>query len=115
MPLVNCPACGEDDDLTGATVGDTIVLTCGACGTTWDRDTTPTCSLCGSQDLQAVPTSTLQEKGRGDQWAPSGVRIAWYCWSCTGHDVTSTAPVPPPNPPPGHRGDLTHLRRRGST
>lgn len=111
MPIVTCPACGEDEDLAGARDGAWIAITCGACGATWDRDTVPTCALCGSQDLQAVPTSTLQEKGRGDQWAPSGIRIAWYCWDCTGTDVTSSSAVPGPNPPPGNAKDLRSLRR----
>jgi hypothetical protein len=112
MPIVACPACGEEDDLAGAPDGDRIMITCGACGATWDRDTTPTCKLCGSTDLEAVRTSTLQEKGRGDQWAPSGIRLVYYCWSCTGHDVTSNHPIPGPNPPPGAVGDLRDLRNR---
>lgn len=112
MPVVACPVCGEDDHLAGTRDGDRITITCESCGASWDRDITPTCSLCGSTDLQGVHTSTLQEKGRGDQWAPSGIRIAWYCWSCTGMDVTSPSPVPGPNPPPGDAKDLRSLRRR---
>jgi hypothetical protein len=111
MPIVACPVCGEDDDLVGSRDGDVITITCGACGAAWNRDTVPTCQLCGSQDLQAVHTATLQEKGRGDQWAPSGVRIAWYCWACTGADVTSANPRPGPNPPPGDHLDPKALRR----
>lgn len=112
MPIVTCPTCGEDDDLAGTRTADGITITCGRCGADWARDTTPTCALCGSTDLQAVPTSTLREAGRGEQWAPSGVRIAWYCWDCTGHDVTSPAPTPGPNPPPGEATDRRDLRRR---
>lgn len=112
MLQVACPACGETDDLTGHRVDDRIEITCGACGAQFDRDTTPTCRLCGSTDLQAVRTSTLREAGRGDQWAPSGVRVAWFCWSCTGRDVTSPNLVPGPNPPPGSTGDPRQLRRR---
>lgn len=112
MPRVNCPACGEDEDLQGRRTDTGITITCGSCGAAFDRDTTPTCRLCGSTDLQAVRTSTLREAGRGDQWAPSGVRIAWYCWGCTGHDVTSPRPVRGPNPPPGTETDLRNLRHR---
>lgn len=112
MPIVTCPSCGEDEDLEGHATTNGIGITCGACGATWDRDTTPSCSLCGSTDLQGVPTSTLREAGRGEQWAPSGVRIAWFCWACSGHDVTSPTPIPGPNPPPGEATDLRDLRRR---
>lgn len=112
MPTIRCPNCGEDDDLAGSRDGDRITITCGACGTTFDRDTTPTCRLCGSTDLEAIHTSTLQEAGRGEQWAPSGVRIAWFCWDCTGKDVTSPSPVPGPNPSPGDTDDPRSFRGR---
>ncbi|MBY5160893.1 hypothetical protein [Salsipaludibacter albus] len=112
MPLVRCPRCGEDDDLSGSRRDDRIVITCRRCDTVFDRDTTPTCRLCGSTDLEAIHTSTLREAGRGEQWAPSGVRVAWFCWDCTGRDVTSPAPVPGPNPPPGNHDDLRGLRDR---
>ncbi len=112
MPAIACPACGEDDDLAGERVDERIVITCEACGATFGRDTTPTCGLCGSTDLEAIHTSTLREAGRGEQWAPSGVRIAWYCWDCTGRDVTSPDAVPGPNPPPGANDDVRGLRNR---
>ncbi len=110
MPAVRCPQCGEEDDLSGTRRDDTIVVTCGACGSVFDRDTTPTCRLCGSTDLEAVRTTTLREAGRGAQWAPSGLRVAWFCWDCTGRDVTGPDPVPGPNPPPGSHDDLRGLR-----
>jgi len=112
MPRVTCPSCGEDEDLQGERTDDGITITCGTCDATFDRDTTPTCSLCGSTDLHAVRTSTLREAGRGEQWAPSGVRIAWFCWGCTGRDVTGPRPIPGPNPPPGADSDLRDLRNR---
>ncbi len=117
MPLVTCPGCGEDEQLIGRSVTDgdgaeRRELTCERCGTTWDRDVVPTCRLCRSTDIEGIPTSTLQEKGRGDQWAPSGVRLAYYCWSCRGADVTSSSPRPGPQPAPGSGQDLTGLRRR---
>lgn len=110
MALVACPSCGEQEDLAGERRGEQILVTCGRCGTGFDRDTSPTCSLCGSGDLEAVATTILREAGRGEQWAPSGLRVAWYCWTCTGQDVTSPAPVPGPNPPPGAGEDLRRLR-----
>lgn len=98
MPIVVCPVCGEDDDLQGERLGERIVLTCGRCGQRWDRDTTPRCRLCGSDDLQAVPTSTLEEAGRGEQRTPSGIRTVYACWSCGSRDVTSSNPVPGHDP-----------------
>lgn len=117
MPVVACPGCGEDEELTGRRQTDDdglhrLLLTCDRCGRTWDRDTTPRCGLCGSQDVEGVPTSTLQEGGRGDQWAPSGIRLVHYCWACGGDDVTSSTPRPGPNPPPGRSQDLRALRSR---
>lgn len=112
MPSVACPTCLEDTDLAGTRTGDRIVITCGRCGGSFDRDTTPRCVLCGGTDLEPIRTSTLREAGRGEQWAPSGVRVAWFCWDCTGRDVTSPAPIPGPNPPPGSSDDLRALRDR---
>lgn len=110
MPLVTCPHCGEDDDLTGESDGEAILLTCGACGHTWDRDTRLTCRVCGSEDIEGIPTSTLAESGRGEQWAPSGIRLVYYCWACRANDVTASAPDPGPHPPPGTSRDLRRLR-----
>lgn len=118
MPIVACPVCAEEEELTGRSVSaedgsERRELSCQRCGASWDRDVTPRCGLCGSRDLQGVPTATLRESGRGEQWAPSGVRLAYYCWSCRSADVTSSTPTPGPQPPPGTGTDLTDLRRRG--
>ncbi len=52
MPVVDCPVCGEDDDLSGDRHDDRIMLTCGACGHRWDRGTHLVCRLCGSDDIE---------------------------------------------------------------
>lgn len=111
MPIVSCPACGEDEDLTGSASDGSIVLTCGPCGHTWLRDTVPVCRLCGSEDIEGVATSTLEEHGRAGVRTPSGIRLVHYCWSCRGNDVTSTEPSPGPHSPPGRSTDLRALRR----
>jgi len=118
VPIVSCPACGEDEELTGARGtdadgGSVLLLTCQRCQTTWERDARPRCRLCGSEDLEAVPTSTLEEHGRGEQRTPSGIRIRHYCWTCRGDDVTSQDPRPGPQPHPGGTTDPRGLRRRG--
>jgi len=118
VPMVACPDCGEDEELTGRRIDDggrqQLELTCEKCGASWFRDGAPRCGLCGSEDIEGIPTSTLQEKGRGDQWAPSGIRPVFYCWACRGDDVTSSRPRPGPQPQPGAPPDLSSLHRRGS-
>ena len=111
MPTVVCPACDEDEDLSGERRDDTIVLTCGRCGAHWDRDLRLTCKLCGSDDIEGIPTSTLEEAGRAGVRTPSGIRLVFYCWACRGSDVTATEPSPGPHPPPGASRDLRALRR----
>ena len=96
MPAITCPACGEEDDLTGVRVADdTLQVTCDSCGVTWDRSTAPRCGLCGSTDLAPTP-KPLWEKARGNQRTPAGFLDAWRCWTCGGRDVTSDEPVPGP-------------------
>lgn len=106
MPIVSCPACGEDDRLRGEAQHGGTELTCEACGHRWQRDARPRCRACGSDDLEAVPTSTLQEAGRGEQRTPSGIRDAYVCWSCGARDATSSAPMPAPADWKRRRSDL---------
>lgn len=113
MPVVACPHCGEDEELGGERVDERILLTCEVCGHRWDRDTRLRCALCGSVDIEGIPTSTLEEAGRAGVRTPSGIRLVYYCWSCQGNDVTSTDPVPGPQPPPGRSRDLRSLRAKG--
>lgn len=96
MPIVTCPSCGDADQLVGRRSPDGVTVTCGACGNRWQRDLSPTCTLCGSRDLTAVPTSTLEEAGRGDQRTPSGIREVFRCYGCGARDATSSSPVPDP-------------------
>jgi hypothetical protein len=111
MPIVACPTCGEDEELTGQRSGEAILLSCGRCGHAWDRDTRLVCGLCGGQDIEGIPTSTLEEAGRAGVRTPSGIRLVYYCWSCRGNDVVSTEPVRGPHPPPGRSRDVRALRR----
>lgn len=113
MPVVGCPLCGEDDELTGERDAARILLTCGVCGHRWDRDIRVRCRLCGSEDVEGIPTSTLEEAGRAGVRTPSGIRLVYYCWSCDGNDVTSSEPLPGPQSPPGRSRDLRALRGKG--
>ncbi|MBW3665021.1 MAG: hypothetical protein KY469_18150 [Actinobacteria bacterium] len=95
MPVIVCPRCGEDEELSGRREDGRILLSCQHCGAEWDRDVTPRCNVCGSDDLHPVHTSTIEEAGRGAQRTPSGIRIAYVCWSCGARDATSSEPLPP--------------------
>lgn len=102
MVQLTCPACGEDDDLSGQRDGDAIVITCGACGASRDRDPTPRCGLCGSTELASTP-KPLWTSGRGEQRTPAAQRPAYACWDCGGRDVTSAHPQPGTPGEVGHR------------
>jgi uncharacterized Zn finger protein len=55
----SCPSCGEDDDLFGRPIGETILLRCGRCGHEWPRDDTPRCATCGGTDLSTVSRAVV--------------------------------------------------------
>lgn len=78
---IRCPGCGEPDDLSGARHDAGISVTCGRCGTTWERSLTPRCDRCGGEDLQAVHLAIL-EKSRGTQLSVVGTRVVDLCESC---------------------------------
>ncbi|MGH8945393.1 MAG: hypothetical protein ACRDVL_04530 [Acidimicrobiia bacterium] len=83
---IACPFCGETDELAGHRHGDFIDVTCGVCGQTWERPTTPTCASCHGDDLQAVPLAIV-EKSRGTQLSVVGIRIVHLCPSCDAEDI----------------------------
>jgi transposase-like protein len=76
-----CPICGETEELVGRRVEDQIEITCGSCGQTWQRPTTPTCAHCDGADLQAVPLAIV-ERSRGTQLSVVGIRIVHLCTDC---------------------------------
>jgi hypothetical protein len=78
---VNCPLCGEDNDLQGVRTERDITVTCGACGASWTRSLQPSCDRCGGDDLQTVPVAVV-EKGRGTQLSVVGIRMIQMCWTC---------------------------------
>lgn len=83
---IECPVCGETDNLSGDRRADTITISCGACGQTWDRPTTPVCPNCDGTDLQAVPLAIV-EKSRGTQLSIVGIRIVHLCNRCDAEDI----------------------------
>lgn len=87
MPLqIECPVCGETDDLSGNRHDDIVSIACGGCGQTWERSTDPVCAGCGSTDLQAVPLAIV-EKSRGTQLSVVGIRIVQLCNDCDADDI----------------------------
>lgn len=78
---IACPACGEEEDLTGRRNDTEILLTCGKCGSEWTRQLAPRCPRCGGDDLQTVPVAIV-EKSRGTQLSVVGIRTVEMCWVC---------------------------------
>jgi hypothetical protein len=78
---LDCPACGEDDDLHGERTDDGISITCGRCGHAWLRDTTPTCATCGGTDLVHRPRP-LTSFSRGTQLSILGWQNVPLCVAC---------------------------------
>lgn len=81
MPVIECPQCGEDSDLTGRTVGDTIEITCNRCGHSWPRDTEPSCPKCGGREVHPVKEPLIQ-KARGTAYSIVGQRTVYLCVDC---------------------------------
>ena len=85
MRLIECPGCGEDEDLAGVRQGEsgdeTITVTCGRCGLVWDRDLTPRCPTCGSDDVRAALRSIV-DKSRGTQLSIQAMRVVHLCPTC---------------------------------
>ncbi len=78
---IQCPACGEDDDLSGSNDEGVITITCGACDNVWERDRERRCPRCGAGDLYPVPVAIL-EKSRGTQLSIMSTRPEYLCWVC---------------------------------
>lgn len=83
---LSCPGCGEVDDLAGVRHEGRITVTCGACGSSWERDLSPRCPECGGDDLQDVPLAIV-EKARGTQLSVVGTRTVHLCSVCDADDL----------------------------
>jgi hypothetical protein len=78
---IECPECGESEDLAGVRSAESIALTCHACGKMWDRSLQKTCDRCGSADIQTVPLAIV-ERSRGTQLSVLGTRPVDLCSHC---------------------------------
>ena len=79
--LIVCPQCDEDDDLRGERIEGAITITCGTCGTAWERDLSPVCDRCHGDDMVPAVMAVV-EKGRGTQLSVVGTRVVHLCADC---------------------------------
>lgn len=91
--MIECPECGETDDLRGERQDDVIGVTCGACGHAWTRDLNPRCPTCGGDDLLPI-TRAVVERSRGTQLSVTATANDHLCRSCDAEAVAVLAARP---------------------
>jgi hypothetical protein len=85
-----CPSCGEAEQLTGTPLDGGIEITCGACGTRWNR-TERRCRACGGGESTVV-RQRMTTYPRGNQLAVIGMRDVPLCPQCDGGAVSRLGP-----------------------
>lgn len=102
-----CPRCGEDENLRGEKRDEGIVVRCEECNTEWERDFTPRCSTCGSEDVR-LAFQVLVEKSRGTQLSMQSLRRVYLCPHCDTERLAeyqiSNRPLPPDELPTENDG-----------
>ena len=92
MLLVDCPQCGEEENLSGHISGEpveeVIEVSCDSCGFSWVRDRTPTCPTCSSTDLRQAARSIV-EKSRGTQLSIQSIEVIYLCPVCDVADLAA--------------------------
>lgn len=98
MADITCANCGEDENLDGERRGETISITCGACGLVWDRDLRPVCPTCGSDEVRKA-FQAIVDKSRGTQLSIQSMRLVYLCPHCQpellADYLASKSPLPP--------------------
>ena len=98
VPDISCANCGEEENLDGERAGEIISITCGACGLVWDRDLTPTCTTCGSDEVRKA-FQAIVDKSRGTQLSIQSMRLVYLCPNCEpellADYLASKSPLPP--------------------
>ena len=79
--LVSCPRCGEEDELSGDQADGVITITCQSCALSWERDLTPRCTVCGSDQVRPA-FEAIVEKSRGTQLSMQSARLVYLCPVC---------------------------------
>ena len=81
MADIECPACGEAENLDGEPVEGGIKITCETCEQTWVRDPSPTCPKCSSSDVEGAIKAII-EKSRGSQLSIVATQVVHLCREC---------------------------------
>tara|TARA_Y100000768_G_scaffold130529_2_gene96971 strand:+ start:765 stop:1085 length:321 start_codon:yes stop_codon:yes gene_type:complete len=80
---LQCPACGETEDLLGQQKGDMIEVTCQSCTQHWERNPNaiPTCDRCNGDDMEGA-VKAIVEKSRGSQLSIVATQVVYLCKVC---------------------------------
>ena len=79
---IECPMCGEADDIRGIETPEGIRIECGTCSHSWLRDEEPDCcATCGGTDLVKRPHA-LTQYSRGTQLSIVGISEIMLCATC---------------------------------
>ena len=83
MEELQCPACGETEDLLGQQKGDMIEVTCQSCTQHWERNPNaiPTCDRCNGDDMEGA-VKAIVEKSRGSQLSIVATQVVYLCKVC---------------------------------
>ncbi|HUG64679.1 MAG TPA: zinc ribbon domain-containing protein [Gaiellaceae bacterium] len=77
---LECPACGESDELRGRKEGALILVHCDTCGHEWPRDP-DVCPRCESRAI-VDRREPMFQKARGTQQSIIAFRIIHECGRC---------------------------------
>ena len=102
MNEVVCPNCGEDENLKGDSKesgnAEKVTVICETCEMKCERDLTPRCSTCSSEDLRAAVRSIV-DKSRGTQLSIQSLSVVYLCPNCDSEELNvwnqSNTPLPP--------------------
>jgi hypothetical protein len=94
---IECPQCGETEDLVGSRGIDGIRIACGACGKSFLRDQRLRCVTCHGTDLVLRP-QVLTQYSRGTQLSIVGWTQTHCCTACDADALLrserANAPIP---------------------
>ena len=101
MNEIVCPNCGEDEYLKGDSKesrnAEKVTIICESCDIKWERDLTPRCPLCSSEDLR-VAVRSIVDKSRGTQLSIQSLSVVYLCPDCDAEQLTlwnqSNTPLP---------------------
>ena len=102
MQEIVCPNCGEDENLRGdskeSRKTEKVTVICETCEIKWERDLTPRCPSCGSEDLRTALRSIV-DKSRGTQLSIQSLTVVYLCPDCDVGELTVWTQSNTPHPP----------------